>query len=67
MFDEDDVHTFGQLCSMFSAKKLLEGLSEEQSDMLGLIKNRPDDESYEDFIKRLNKLRGEDDDDDKNY
>lgn len=58
MFDVNDVEKFGDLCSMFSAKKILDSM--ENSNNPTISKLRKDD-SYEDLIKRLNKLRGKDD------
>lgn len=57
MLDEDDIQQFGQLCSMFSAKKILDSM-ESSGNPINFNKIKgPNDESYEDFIKRINKLR----------
>lgn len=59
-FDQEDVYHFAQLCSMFSAKKILDAMENKNVVNLGeqSIK-KGDDESYEDFIIRINKLRGD--------
>lgn len=62
ILEENDVVEFSNLCSMFSAKKLLDGMEESNSDMTNFLKNKADSESYDDFIKRINKLRGGDKD-----
>jgi len=62
ILDEQDVADFGNLCSMFSAKKLLEGMERSDSDMTNFLKAKADDESYDDFIKRINRFMGGDKD-----
>ena len=57
LFDENDVQQFGQLCSMFSAKKILDNMEATKSDMTEFLKLKSDGESYDDYIKRINKLR----------
>ena len=59
MFDEKDVQMFGQLCAMFSAKKVLEGMERNNDDYIKYLRDKSASESYEDFIKRINKLRGD--------
>ena len=59
LFDENDVQQFGLLCSMFSAKKVLDNMESAQSPITEFLKKKSNDESYEDFIKRINKLRGD--------
>ena len=61
MFDENDIQLFGQLCSMFSAKKILDNLENTNSELSELLKKKSNEESYEDFIKRINKLREDND------
>lgn len=56
LFSEKDSLLFGQLCSMFSAKKVLEQMDKDNS-----FKNLYD-EKYDDIIKKINKLKdGEND------
>lgn len=64
MFDEKDIMLFGQFASMFSAKKVLEQMEEDKHDFTESIKNNFNDKSYDDFIKRINDLRKEEEDDD---
>jgi hypothetical protein len=62
MYDEKDVSLFAEICSMFSAKKVLENM-ENDIDMvkdIGLNTKH----NYEDLINRINKLREESEDDD---
>jgi len=59
MFDEKDVFLFGQFCSMFSAKKIIENLERDKSPINEFFKNKASAEgtSYEDFIAKINELR----------
>lgn len=57
IFDEDDVSLFSQICSMFSAKKILDNMENTKSDMTEFLKMKGKKETYEDFIKRINDLR----------
>ena len=57
LFDENDVQLFSQLCGMFSAKKILENMEDYGDVRIESIKAKSIDETYEDFIKRINKLR----------
>jgi hypothetical protein len=58
MFDETDIQLFGQLCAMFSAKKVLDSMDAKNEVDL-FFKNKADNETFEDYIKRLNKLKGD--------
>ena len=57
ILEENDIVEFSNLCSMFSAKKLLDGLEKSDSDITNFLKNKSDSESYDDFIKRINNFR----------
>jgi hypothetical protein len=57
MFDDEDVYEFSSLCSMFSAKKLLENMENNNHDFIRYIKEKAESESYDDFIKKINKIR----------
>ena len=57
MFDENDILLFSQLLGMFSAKKILDNMERTNDGLLELLKQKKDSESYEDFIKRINKTR----------
>ena len=59
IMDEEDVYEFGQLCAMFSAKKLLDGLEQSKSDLTEYLKNRANGDSYDEIIKRIKKFRDE--------
>jgi hypothetical protein len=60
MFDEDDMFLFSELCSMFSSKKILESVDEETLSNL----NMNSDDTYNDFIKKINDLKKRDKDND---
>jgi hypothetical protein len=57
LFDEKDVYSFGELCSMYSAKKILESMENHVPNMGEFLKEKGDEESYDDMIKRINKIR----------
>lgn len=57
LFDENDVQLFGQLCSMFSAKKVLDNMETTNDDMIEFLKQKSENESYDDYIKRIKNLR----------
>lgn len=59
MFDEEDIYQFAQLCSMFSAKKILSNMEKSKSDFTEFLKHKTDSESYDEFIKRVRKINGE--------
>lgn len=61
ILDEKDTYDFGQLCAMYSAKRLLDGMEQSKSDMINFLKNKAENETYDEFIKRINKLRGDND------
>lgn len=53
ILDDKNMFLFSQMCGLFSSKMILDTMD----------KNNKDKETYEDFIKRLNKLREENDED----
>lgn len=57
LFDENDVQLFGQLCSMFSAKKVLDNMEATNDDMLEFLKQKSENESYDEYIKRIRNLK----------
>lgn len=59
ILDEDDIFMFGELCSMFSSKKILEDMQNNSSYQSEI--NKLKNQTYDDFIKRINKLRNNDD------
>ena len=68
LFSEEDVKLFGQLCSMFSSKKILDNLEEDNSTIGDYLRNKGMSESYDNFIKRIedlkNRIGSEEDDED---
>ena len=59
LFEERDIYAFGELCAMYSAKKVLENLERAIPNLSSLIKEKGDDESYDELIKKINNLRGD--------
>ena len=64
ILNEDDTYEFGQLCSMFSAKRILDGLEENNSDITSFLRKDIENESYDDYIKKIKKIRDEDNEND---
>lgn len=54
---EEHIYEFTDFCSMFSAKKIIEGL-DKTGDMTSKL-------SYDEFVKRLNGLNGSNESNDK--
>jgi hypothetical protein len=61
MYDEKDVSLFAEICSMFSAKKVLENMDNDLDMVKDIGLNTKN--NYEDLINRINKLREESEDD----
>jgi len=59
--DDDDIFKFSDLCSMFSSQKILDSLN-EKNPLAELFNNRVDDDTYDEFVKRINSLRKKKDD-----
>ncbi len=59
MYDKKDVEIFGELCAMFSAKKLL-----ETQASLGPLSNMSEDEIFRTINRLRDELNRENDDDD---
>jgi hypothetical protein len=55
--NEKDVLKFSELVAMFSAKKLLDAMGELNTDEYKNMRTRADNESYDDLVERLKKLR----------
>jgi hypothetical protein len=55
--NEHDVLKFSELVSMFSAKKLLDAMGALDTDEYKNMRNRADNESYDELIARLKRLR----------
>lgn len=61
--DDDDIFKFSDLVSMFSSKKILDAMHEQDNPIKDLFNQRLDDATYDEFVKRINKLRKKNDDD----
>ncbi len=59
--DEKDIYLFAELCSMFSAKKILDNIELTKKYENLLSYDNSEKLTYEEFIKRLNKLKGDND------
>lgn len=59
ILSEKDLYEFNELILMFSAKKILESMEKNNNPLLEQLKKKSKDETYNDFIKRINKLRGD--------
>lgn len=55
--DDDDIFKFSDLCSMFSAKKVLDSLQDDGNIMKSFMNEVNDSSTYEDFINRINNIR----------
>jgi hypothetical protein len=60
--DDDDIDKFSDLCSMFSAKTILESLEQQGGAYTDMIKKASETTSYDDYIKRINDLKKDEDD-----
>ena len=75
-FDDDDVMKFGDLVSMYSAKKLIESMEDNEDPVLMAIRKKAESDTYENILEGIDgliddakngKLDDEDEDeDDKN-
>jgi hypothetical protein len=57
MLKDEDIYKFSELVSMFSAKKMLDTMEEENSPIFDLIKGKADEENYDELIEKLKNLR----------
>ena len=65
LFSEDDVNKFSELVSMFSAKKLIENMEENNHDFNKFMDFQANRNTYDDIINKIDGLRsGFDDDED---
>lgn len=62
--DTDDIFKFSELCSMFSSKKILDSLTNDDNPVKGLFDKKLDSNTYDDFIKKINDLRNKEKEDD---
>ena len=70
-FDDDDVIKFGEIVSMFSAKKLIEALEEDNDPQLMAIRKKAENDTYENILNGIDGLiddarNGGQNDDDEN-
>ncbi len=57
VFSDEDTYMFGELCSMFSAKKMLDEMTQTDNPISEYIKSKSTSTSYDDFIKKINDMR----------
>jgi hypothetical protein len=55
-FDDEDVIRFGDLVSMYSAKKLIESMEENEDPILMDIRKKADEDTYENILEGVNDL-----------
>jgi hypothetical protein len=55
-FDDDDVIKFGEIVSMFSAKKLIEALEEDNDPQLMAIRKKAENDTYENILNGIDGL-----------
>lgn len=56
-FDDEDVQKFSELTSYFSAKKVLDSMEESHNPIIDFLRQKSDDDTYEDMVKRIEELR----------
>jgi hypothetical protein len=54
--EDDDVHKFSELVSMFSAKKMLEAMEKSGHPLYTSMKENADNESYDNLAEKLSNL-----------
>ncbi len=59
LLDEQMLMLFNQMCGLFASKMILDNMENNDDDYMKYLKDRSSRESYDDFIKRINKLRGD--------
>lgn len=57
--NDNDILKFSELVSMFSAKKLLDAMGTLDTDEYRNMRTRADNESYDELIARLKRLRND--------
>lgn len=57
MFSEEDIFELSELCSMFSAKKVLDNMRENNHPLIMDMKNNIGSDTYENMVKRINQMR----------
>jgi hypothetical protein len=61
--ENDDINKFSDLCSMFSARSILDGLEAEGGLFTEMLKKASEETSYDEYIKRINDLKNDNEDD----
>jgi len=56
-FDDEDVQKFSELTSYFSAKKVLDSMENTHNPIMDFLKEKSDNDTYEDMVKRIEALR----------
>lgn len=59
LLDEPNMLLFSQMCGLFASKMILDNMEKNNHEYMQFLKDKSDKESYEDFIKRINKLRND--------
>ena len=54
--DDDDIFKFSDLCSMFSARKILDAIEDDNSPLKDLMKDT-ETKNYDDFINKIEEIR----------
>ncbi len=57
LLDEANLLLFGQMCGLFASKMILDGMDKNNHDYMAFLKAKSEQESYEDLIKKINKMR----------
>lgn len=57
LLDEPNLVLFGQMCGLFASKVILDNMEKNNHDYMVFLRQKSENETYEDFIKRINKLR----------
>src|ERR1035437_6249706 len=57
LLDEPNLLLFGQMCGLFASKIILDNMEKNNHEYMVYLRQKSDKESYEDFIKRINKMR----------
>jgi hypothetical protein len=57
LLDEQALLLFGQVCGLFASKMILDNMEKNKHDYMMYLKDKSEKETYEDFIRRINKMR----------
>ena len=57
---DEDINKFSDLCSMFSAKSILDELTSEGGPFNHIVNGKIETETYDEFIKKINDLKKDD-------